>query len=120
MEQMMKDIVKKDSMYPPMKMMREELPKYLEENSEKLSIEDLERYNNQLDVINKICDKFENDAEDQEGVIKLLEELQEHGSPPDEMLTKIQEHQRMNMPPMGGLGQFGGFPGFPNNLGGSQ
>ena len=41
-------------MYPPMKMMKEEMPKFLEDKAEELKIEELERYNNQLDVIEEI------------------------------------------------------------------
>lgn len=48
-EEMMSGLVNKESMYPPMKMMREEFPKYLEDHVEELDAKDLERYNNQLD-----------------------------------------------------------------------
>jgi peroxin-19 len=40
------DIISKDSMYPPMKKLRDEFPTWLETNWEKCSDEELERYNN--------------------------------------------------------------------------
>ena len=79
-----------------MKMMKEEMPKFLEDKAEELKIEELERYNNQLDVIEEICQKFENDPNDQEGIVNLLYKLQEHGAPPEEMLNKIQQEHAPN------------------------
>jgi peroxin-19 len=55
----MKEIVSKDSLYEPMKTMRDEYPKWLEENHEKIPFEELENYNKQLDLIELICKKFE-------------------------------------------------------------
>ena len=44
-ENMMKQMLSKESLYTPMKGLRDAFPQYLEENAEKLSPEDLERYN---------------------------------------------------------------------------
>ena len=113
-DKMMKDVVSKDSMYPPMKMMREELPKYLEDNFETLDQKDVERYNNQLDVIEEVCEKFENAPEDHDAIVELLYKLQEHGAPPQELLTKIQSDQTMKfpgMPDMSNLGSLAGLAG---------
>lgn len=44
-ENMMKQMVSKESLYGPMKSMVKEFPAYLEEHAEKLSPEDLEWYN---------------------------------------------------------------------------
>ena len=91
-----------------MKMMKEEMPKFLEDKAEELKIEELERYNNQLDVIEEICGKFENDPNDQEGIVNLLYKLQEHGAPPEEMLNKIQQEHASKFP---GMMNMPGFPG---------
>jgi len=50
-EDMMKKMISKDALYGPMKAMKDAFPKYLEENQEKISQEDLERYNNQFDQV---------------------------------------------------------------------
>lgn len=69
--QMLSEFVSKDALYGPMKQMKEELPKYLEENQEKLSFEDLERYNNQLDLVEKLVEFLEKEGEpDQKQIIE--------------------------------------------------
>ena len=59
LNQVVSEIISKDSLYEPMKSLREQLPKWLEENWEKCSQEDLERYNKQMDLINEICTQYE-------------------------------------------------------------
>jgi hypothetical protein len=41
-----KEIISKDSLYQPMKNLKDAFPAWLEDNWQKLSDEDLERYNN--------------------------------------------------------------------------
>jgi peroxin-19 len=55
-----KEIISKDSLYQPMKNLKEEYPKWLEENWQTLSDETLEKYNKQLDKVTEICELFEN------------------------------------------------------------
>lgn len=116
-DKMMGDLVNKETMYPPMKMMKEEYPDYLEKNMDKLSSDELERYNNQLDVIEEICAKFEAEGEpDQQSIIDSLYKLQEHGAPPKELGDKLQASHANAFPGMPGIGGgmgnlMGGFPG---------
>ena len=58
-EGMMGQMISKESLYGPMKAMKDEFPKYLEENADKIAIEDLERYNNQLDVLEELIKRFD-------------------------------------------------------------
>lgn len=44
-DQVVKEIVSKDSLYAPMKSLKDAYPKWLEENWNKCSDEELERYN---------------------------------------------------------------------------
>ena len=46
LDSVVKDILSKDSLYKPMKVLKDEYPDWLEKNWENLSQEDLERYNN--------------------------------------------------------------------------
>lgn len=55
----MKDIISKDSLYKPMKILKDEFPDWLEKNWDKISTEDLERYNQQLDKVTEVCELFE-------------------------------------------------------------
>lgn len=115
MESMMDDMLKKESMYPPMKMMKEELPKYLEENADKLDTKELERFNNQLDMVEELCNVYENEENpDSSKITDLLFRLQEYGAPPEPVIKKLQEQQISSfggMPNLGGFPGFGGFPG---------
>jgi peroxin-19 len=45
LESVVSEIIKKDTLYEPMKTLKEEYPKWLEENWQKVSPEDLEKYN---------------------------------------------------------------------------
>ena len=55
----MKYIISKDSLYKPMKILKDEFPDWLEKNWDKISTEDLERYNQQLDKVTEVCELFE-------------------------------------------------------------
>ena len=59
LDQVVKQIISKDSLYEPMKQLKDEYPKWLEEKWQTVSTEDLEKYNSQLEIINKICEIFE-------------------------------------------------------------
>lgn len=75
-----------------MKNLKEEYPKWLEDNWQSLSDEDLERYNKQLDKVTEICELFEKaDAENQpkDEVFELLSQLQELGHPPESLMKHI-------------------------------
>ena len=45
LDSVVNEIISKDSLYQPMKNLKEEYPKWLEDNWQELSDEDLERYN---------------------------------------------------------------------------
>ena len=59
LDSVVKDIISKDSLYEPMRKLRDEYPAWLEVNWDKVSDEDLERYNKQLDKVTEICCEFE-------------------------------------------------------------
>jgi peroxin-19 len=53
MNAMMSTVLSKDFMYPPLQSLLEKFGPYLEENKEKLSEEDLSKYQHQQEVIEK-------------------------------------------------------------------
>ena len=86
------EIVSKESLYEPMRKLRDAFPGWLESNWEKVSSEDLERYNKQLDKVTEICSEFESGAQDdkqQEKVFDLLSQLQELGHPPEDLVKDL-------------------------------
>jgi peroxin-19 len=78
LDSVVKEIISKDSLYQPMKNLKEEYPTWLEDNWQSLNDEDLEKYNKQLDKVTEICELFEN-AEDKnqpkDEVFELLSQL---------------------------------------------
>lgn len=59
LDSVVKEIISKDSLYQPMKNLKEEYPKWLEENWQNCNDEELEKYNKQLDKVTEICELFE-------------------------------------------------------------
>ena len=79
-----------------MKKLKDSYPKWLEENWEKCSQEDLEKYNKQMEVINEICEVYETSdgqGQDQEKVFEMLSKLQEYGTPPEELMKDIADSE---------------------------
>lgn len=106
-DDMMKTMVSKEALYPPMKQLKEEFPKWLEENADKLEVEELENYNAQLDALEVLVKRFEDEKEPEgEEIIELLNKLQALGKPPDDLMKKL----GMGMP---GMDMMGGMPGMP-------
>jgi peroxin-19 len=79
LDSVVNEIISKDSLYKPMKNLKEEYPKWLEDHWQELSDEDLERYNKQLDKVTEICALFElaekENRKPQEEVFELLSQL---------------------------------------------
>jgi peroxin-19 len=74
LDSVVKDIISKDSLYDPMKKLKDEYPNWLENNWDKVSDDDLERYNKQLDKVTEICSAFEKQegGEVKEDIFELL------------------------------------------------
>ena len=102
METLMSQLLSKEVMYEPMKELQTKYPAYLEEHRASLSAEDLERYTKQYECVRKICSMYEEEQET-ESIMEVLQEMQENGSPPAEILKELGG---------GELGP-GGFPGLP-------
>jgi peroxin-19 len=83
-----------------MKNLKDEYPKWLEENWQSLGDEDLERYNKQLDKITELCELFEksDSNEPKEEVFDHLAQLQELGTPPDSLMKLIKDKYGLTGP----------------------
>ncbi|CAG8521360.1 1218_t:CDS:2 [Dentiscutata erythropus] len=93
LEWMMETLATKDYLYEPMKEFAQKYPKWLEENKSKVSEEDYERYEKQSEYIQKIIEKYEapefdeNNEQQNKAIVSLMQELQELGQPPSEILN---------------------------------
>ena len=78
MDSVVKEIISKDSLYEPMKSLKDEYPKWLEDNWQKVPQDELERYNKQLDMITDICKLYEQEnfgEQENSRVFELLGKL---------------------------------------------
>ncbi|OQR76909.1 peroxisomal biogenesis factor 19-like [Tropilaelaps mercedesae] len=101
-QKMLQKLLSKDLLYPALKDLTERYPKWLADNRESVSSADIARYEKQLAVIMKTCKAFdeeqESDSDDLkkerfDRIFKLMQEMQEYGDPPAELV-----HVRESIP----------------------
>lgn len=97
MEGMMQSLLSAEILLPSIKELLEKYPKYLEENGDKISAEDKERYEKQLELYKIIEGHLEsenpNDSAKEKRdkfkvVLEDMRKLQEYGQPPEEILAE--------------------------------
>lgn len=98
MQGMMQNLLSKDVLYPALKDLQEKYPAWLEEKKSSLSAEELNRYNRQLSLVSEVCSEYEdessNDADDIkrkrfERLLALMQQMQECGQPPSELVGEM-------------------------------
>jgi len=95
LETMMSQLMSKEVLYEPLKEMHEKFPGYLAENGSKLSQQDKDRYAKQQKTVSQIIvifeakDYSEEDPEIAVKVMSLMNEMQEHGAPPTEIMGEL-------------------------------
>lgn len=97
MEGMMQSLLSAEILLPSIKELLEKYPKYLEENGDKISAEDKERYEKQLELYKIIEGHLESEnandsAKEKRDKFKVvlddMRKLQEYGQPPEEILAE--------------------------------
>ncbi|ALC38066.1 Pex19 [Drosophila busckii] len=97
MEGMMQSLLSAEILLPSIKELLEKYPKYLEENDSKLSAEDKERYQKQLELYKVIEGHLESENSDDTPAVKRekfrvvlddMRKLQDYGQPPAEILAE--------------------------------
>ncbi|TFK83339.1 Pex19-domain-containing protein [Polyporus arcularius HHB13444] len=95
LETMMSQLMSKDVLYEPLKELDDKFPSYLKDNDATLSAEDKARYASQSKVVAQIVATFEDpsytDDDPLKGmkVVQLMQEMQEYGSPPAEIMGPL-------------------------------
>ncbi|KAI0655044.1 Pex19 protein family-domain-containing protein [Cubamyces menziesii] len=95
LENMMSQLMSKEVLYEPLKELNDKYPSYLKDNASKMSAEDHKRYTSQSKVVAQIVAIFEstnNTDEDTQArmkVVELMQEMQEYGSPPSEIMGPL-------------------------------
>lgn len=88
-ETMMQQLLSKEILHEPMKDIVEKYPKWLEDNKDKISKEEYERYNNQLELMVKLIEVYENDPENMTKIFDIMQSMQECGQPPSDLVQDI-------------------------------
>ena len=87
LESMMKSILSKDLLYPPLKDLCDKYPEWLAEKRTQLSEDEYKQYNNQFQVAQKIVQLFEQPEHDFNKVLELMQTMQTYGHPPKELIA---------------------------------
>nr|XP_032525858.1 peroxisomal biogenesis factor 19 [Danaus plexippus plexippus] len=95
MQGMMQSLLSKEVLYPSLKELVDKYPDWLRDNKGKLPQEDYERYEKQQSLMNQVCSELEpeqeSDPEDVkrkrfEKVLKLMQQMQDLGQPPTDLV----------------------------------
>ncbi|KAI0828514.1 Pex19-domain-containing protein [Trametes gibbosa] len=95
LEKMMTQLMSKEVLYEPLKELHDKFPSYLQDNSATLSAEDKKRFDSQSKLVTQIVTIFEDpsytedDPEKGLKVVELMQQMQEYGSPPAEIMGPL-------------------------------
>eukprot|EP00741_Cyanophora_paradoxa_P002012 tig00000525_g1951.t1 len=90
MENMMKHMLSRDVLYPPLSQIRDKYPTYLEEHpASMIGEEEFNKFQKQYDYVKQICAVYEAGAEDYPKLVQLMQEMQDCGPPPPELLKDV-------------------------------
>lgn len=70
MQGMMQSLLSAEILLPSLKDLVDKYPKYLEENADKISAEDKERYTKQLNLMQEVCQELEKEKPDDSAEVK--------------------------------------------------
>lgn len=88
-ETMMQQLLSKEILHEPMKDIVEKYPKWLEDNKDKISKEEYERFNHQLELMMKLNEVYENEPENMSKIFEIMQNMQECGQPPSDLVQDI-------------------------------
>lgn len=95
LDEMLQELSSKEILYEPIKEMNDKYPAWLEKNGNSLPKDELERYKKQHKIVREICQKFEapdysdNDAETRKFITDRMQEMQDSGAPPQELMGDL-------------------------------
>mmetsp|Transcript_1806 Transcript_1806/g.2597 ORF Transcript_1806/g.2597 Transcript_1806/m.2597 type:complete len:378 (-) Transcript_1806:224-1357(-) len=114
---MMRQLLSKDLMYEPMKQVCDKFPQWLAEKKDLLSDQDYNRYGTQYQYFQRIVDVYETDPDNFARLVELMQDIQEFGQPPAEIIKELApdlEFDEEGMPNIGNMGITGMPPGNEN------
>lgn len=88
-EEMMSKMMSKEYLSQPMRDICERYPAWLRENQSKYSTEEFRNFEKQYECFQRICKEFDKDPQDSKAVMDLMNELQQYGSPPKDIVKSL-------------------------------
>ena len=88
MQGMMNTLLSKDVLYPSLKDLCEQYPKWLDSHRDKLPPEEVTRYSKQLDIMISVCKEFEKEGKEEgererqarsQRILELMQQVRELG-----------------------------------------
>jgi len=110
----MKQLLDKELMYQPMKEVCTRYPKWLATHKDQLSPEEYQKYGTQYQYFQRIVRLYETDPNNFERLMELMQDIQEYGQPPVEIIKELAPELQFDeegMPVMDVMGGGGGMPG---------
>jgi len=86
---LVEQLLSKDLMYEPLKVMHTKFPSYLSQNKNKLPTNEFQRYETQFKFITEILNEFDSNSQDTAKIANLIQQLQETGQPPREIVVEV-------------------------------
>ena len=84
-----KQIFSKEVLAEPMKQLAQMYPPYIAEHSDELSETDKSNYKKQYTIVKKLVKQFDLPGDDFDKVAELMQEMNECGQPPKEIMEKL-------------------------------
>ena len=97
MDNMLKHLLSKDVLYEPMKEIAELYPPWLKKNGKKIPDDELTRFESQLAKTRAIVAAFEDETVEHAEIVRLLQEMQSFGNPPDEIMKEMANKKGMKL-----------------------
>ncbi|KAL0809218.1 hypothetical protein ABMA28_011439 [Loxostege sticticalis] len=110
MQGMMQSLLSKEVLYPSLKELVDKYPAWLAENKGKIEQSEYERFEKQLELMQKVCSELEPEQESDpddvkrkrfETVLELMQKMQDLGQPPTELVGDIGAPPQGFAPPAG-------------------
>ena len=99
LETMMKSILSKDLLYPPLKELSEKYPEWLADHRQDLSEKDFDNYNKQYEIVKKLVETFDQKDHEFEQIFELMQKMQAFGHPPKELIGNSDTFAAPTPPP---------------------
>ena len=107
LEGIVSKLLSKEVFRGPMLQMQTAYAEWIPENENKVATDEMDRYKKQNQIVGQICSEYEKDG-NFERVMVLLEEMQELGSPPKEIMERLSKEgvdtDMLNPGAPGGIG----------------